>query len=105
MKCAKCGNELDSGKAGPIASMSASVMGDEYIVSYYFCPGCNVYTEKSWRDVFTTGEDEISGRPLSKAEGDTKIAIIQRCSKPWDKRCECEAHIEFFGLDSWSRRL
>jgi hypothetical protein len=98
VKYSKCGKELGAGNTGPVASISAIVMGDEYIHSFYFCDSCDVYTEQTWRDVFTTGEDQITvSGPLSRAEGEAKIAVIRRCKEPWNERCRCDAHQEFFG--------
>jgi len=72
-------------------------MGDEYAESYYLCEICGVYTVVVMYDRFL-GEEESSVRgPLTRAEGDKMIALIRRCSEPWDKTCRCEAHREYFG--------
>jgi hypothetical protein len=43
------------------------------------------------------GEEEIFFKgPLSKAEGDAKVALIWECAEPWDKKCRCSAHQEYF---------
>jgi hypothetical protein len=43
------------------------------------------------------GEKEIFFRePLSKSEGDTKAALIGECAEPWNKKCWCGAHQEYF---------
>jgi hypothetical protein len=71
-------------------------MGDESTESYYLCGGCGTYTVRICHDRFC-GEETISVRgPLSRAEGDTQVALIGRCSRPWDKKCRCDAHREYF---------
>ncbi|MFO8010563.1 MAG: hypothetical protein R6U89_07100 [Dehalococcoidia bacterium] len=96
--CYHCGRELgEEGKSIPTASISGSIMGDEYTESYFFCEGCQEYTVQIWRDRFC-GEDSVSIRGhVPKEEGDRQIEIIRRCAKPWSKRCRCEAHVEYFG--------
>ena len=34
---------------------------------------------------------------VPKAEGDAKLALIKRCDQPWNKKCRCDAHREYFG--------
>lgn len=77
--------------------MSGSIMGDEESETYYFCGACQVYFIEYCRDSFTLGESRKQSKELSKADGDAKIALIRRCERPWDKRCRCEAHQEYFG--------
>ena len=98
IKCSQCGKEFsEEGKSAPVPSISGGIMGDEYIESYFFCPHCKVYTVEVYHDRFM-GEDSVSTRgPIPKSEGDAKIEIIKRCSKPWNKKCRCEAHREYFG--------
>ena len=80
-----------------MASISGSIMGDEYTDSYFLCPVCRTYTVASWRDNFTGVETMQLSGPRSKAEGDERIQLINRCDRPWDKKCRCEAHLEYFG--------
>ncbi len=98
INCSKCGKPLGEGEEdGRAAFICAGIMGDEYIESWYFCPGCQVYTVEDYHDRFS-GEDEISVRaPIDKATGDAKVALIQQCPKPSSKRCRCAAHREYFG--------
>jgi hypothetical protein len=98
IKCSQCEREFDRKQENTfVASMSGSIMGDEYIESYLFCDNCGVYTVEIYHDRFL-GEDEISVRgPLSKSEGDEKVKLIQQCPEPWDKKCRCEAHRAYFG--------
>ncbi len=77
--------------------MSGSIMGDEYTECYFLCPVCLTYTVAIWRDNFTGEETLHLSGPRSSAEGDEKVRIIQRCARPWDKKCRCEAHIAYFG--------
>lgn len=98
MRCSKCNRAFEAreGKAS-VASISGSIMGDEYTESYFFCHHCGVYTVAMYRDRFC-GEDSVSVRgPIPKSEGDAKVELIRRCSKPWNKKCRCEAHRSYFG--------
>jgi len=80
-----------------VASISGGIMGDEYIESYFLCSRCGVYTVEIYHDRFL-GEDSVSVRgPVPRAEGDAKVKLIKQCSRPWDKRCRCEAHRSYFG--------
>jgi len=96
-KCAQCGKVLDEeGKTACVASMSGSVMGDETTEAYYFCSDCGVYTKTIYHDSFS-GEGSFSvSDPIPKADGDAKVALIKRCSMPWNKSCRCDAHKEYF---------
>jgi len=77
MECIKCKRTFLKNER--IVSMSGSIMG-----------------EACW-DNFTGGDETIEARgPLDKAKGDERIAIIMRCDRPWDKKCRCEAHREYF---------
>jgi hypothetical protein len=95
--CLQCGNDLDpDGKGEVIASISGSIMGDEYTESFFFCPSCTVYTVEVRHEPFLN-EDSVSFRgPVSKDEGDAAVALIRRCTEPWDKKCRCEAHCAYF---------
>jgi len=96
--CSQCDRPLvDQRKGAFAASISGSIMGDEYTESLFFCHTCQAYTIEIRRERFC-GEDSVaSSGPLSKAEGDAKIELIKRCPEPWNKRCRCEAHREYFG--------
>ncbi len=98
IKCSQCGKEFDRHPGEePAASISGGIMGDEYIESFYFCNRCQVYTVEVVHDRFL-GEEEVSSRgPVSKSEGDAKIALIRQCLQPWNKKCRCEAHRSYFG--------
>ena len=97
--CSKCGEALGDKDGRPLACISGSVMGDEYTDAYYFCDACDVYTVVGYRDRF--GGEETSGTrtPVSKEEGDKKLALIRECSDPSEKRCRCASHRAYFG--SW----
>jgi len=98
IECSKCGKALDEkGRSARVASIAGSIMGDETIESYYFCSNCQVYMVEIYDDHFSGEEDVRIRGPVSKQEGDAKVALIQRCSVPWDKKCRCEAHKEYFG--------
>ena len=56
-----------------MASISGSIMGDEYTESYFLCNHCGVYTLEIYHDRFS-GEDDVSVRgPVPKSEGDAKV--------------------------------
>jgi hypothetical protein len=98
IRCSQCGRGFDR-QAGDqsVASISSSIMGDEYIESYYFCNQCEVYTVGIYHDRFL-GDDEVFVRgPVPKPEGDAKVELIRQCSEPWNKKCRCNAHQSYFG--------
>jgi hypothetical protein len=102
IRCSQCGRDFEQHeKDQPVASISGSILGDEYIESYYFCSQCGVYTVEVYHDHFL-GDDDIFVRgPIPKQEGDAKVGLIKQCSEPWDKKCRCQAHLSYFdrGLD------
>jgi hypothetical protein len=93
--CLQCKREFLNEER--IASMSGSIMGDEYTDSYFLCPVCRVYTKASWRDDFTGGETMSTSGPISRHEGDERVELISKCARPWDKKCRCAAHLAYFG--------
>jgi hypothetical protein len=97
MKCTQCGRVFAADAAeGRVASISGSLMGDEYIDTWYLCPACDCYTIDAYHDRFLAeGEAMVEG-PLSRSEEDPWIAVTLRCETPWDKRCRCDAHQEYF---------
>ena len=98
VQCSQCGRALEDQKSGAmVASISGEIMGDEYTESYFFCGACQVYTVRIWRERFC-GEDSIRVTgPVSKPGGDAQVDLIKRCSEPWNKKCRCAAHQEYFG--------
>ncbi len=92
IQCLQCQRPLDK----PVASISGSIMGDEVTDSYFLCPGCDVYTVAKWWDDFTGEETMSLSGPISKGEGKARIELIGKCSQPWDKKCRCLAHREYF---------
>ena len=64
----------------PVASISGSIMGDEYIDSYFFCSRCQVYSEEVYHDRFLGDEEIFMKGPLSKSEGDAHVALIVKMS-------------------------
>jgi hypothetical protein len=97
IKCAGCGREFRTEEPGErVASISGSIMGDEYIDTWYRCPACDRYTVDDYHDAFL-GESTVRVRgPVSRADGDPLVALIRRCDRPWDKKCRCPAHREYF---------
>jgi hypothetical protein len=98
MKCAQCGENLETEKdKGWIASISGSIMGDEVTDTYYFCGGCGAYTLEVSHDRFLGREDVPEGTPVPEEEGNQRVRLIGKCPDPWDKKCRCDAHREYFG--------
>ncbi len=95
MNCSHCGKEFE--KADRVASISGRLMGDECTDSYYWCEACGVYTLRLLREIFAGPDTESTADPLSKQEGDRRLEIIRRCPEPYNERCRCEAHKEYFG--------
>lgn len=92
--CLVCKREFLSDER--VASMSGSIMGDEYTDSYFLCPVCQLYTVVSWRDNFTGIESVSTSGPMPRERGDERVALIKQCDTPWDKKCRCEAHMAYF---------
>jgi len=100
--CSKCGADPERVKTfDRTASMSGSIMGDEHIESLYYCQACGVYTIEYYVDHFGGDETARTEGPIAKERGDELVKIISRCDRPWDKKCRCPAHVEYFdgGLD------
>jgi len=94
LQCVKCGRPfLDEER---ITSISGSIMGDEYTDVYYLCPVCRVYSVATWRDNFTGIETMHLSGPVSMERGNELVEQIRKCSRPWDKKCRCEAHRSYF---------
>ena len=71
-------------------------MGDEHTDVYFLCPACSRYTVAEWWDNFTGVETVTVSGPLSKEQGDRRVALIRKCAEPWDKKCRCDAHRDCF---------
>ena len=98
ISCSQCGKDLsEEGKNSSVASISGSIMGDEYTESFYFCEDCQVYTVEVSHDRFCGDEDVSYRGPLTKNEGDNDVKLIRQCSTPWNKKCRCAAHTSYFG--------
>jgi len=95
MVCQQCRREFSI--KDRVASMSGSIMGDEYTDSYFLCPTCRLYSVVSWRDNFTGVETVRVSGPVPFQEGETRVALIRQCKRTWDKKCRCEAHRAYFG--------
>lgn len=94
MNCIKCNREFS--KDDNLAAISGSIMGDEYTDVYYLCPVCDVFTVANWRDNFTGVETMNVSGPLEEHKGKELLELIRQCSRPWDKKCRCPAHREYF---------
>ncbi len=98
MECSKCGKAFDSNNDNErIAGICGSIMGDEYIETYYYCKSCNSYTVDVYHDRFLNEEVIFVRGPLTKKEGDAIIDLIKKCPDPYDKKCRCDTHKEYFG--------
>lgn len=94
MECISCHKGLTDAERA--ASVSGSIMGDEYTDVYYLCGACQAYTVATWHDRFC-GEESVSlSGPRSKQEGDEIVSQIRQCARPWDKRCRCAVHRAYF---------
>ena len=98
VRCAQCRREFDErGTKDRVACISGSIMGDEYIESYFLCAECGVYTVEIYHDRFSGDEDVLVRGPVPKSVGDAKVELIRQCSEPWNKKCRCRAHRSYFG--------
>ncbi len=95
---ARCGGcRRPFGREDRIASISGRIMGDECTDIYYWCAKCCVYTLRLCREAFAGPETERESEPISKEEGDRRLALIRSCSEPADERCHCDGHRAYFG--------
>jgi hypothetical protein len=94
----QCHREV-GGEGGkqPVAAISGSINGDETTDVYYRCESCDAYTVLVVQEPFLGEEQESTRGPLTAAEGEAAVALISRCDTPWDKKCRCAAHKEYFG--------
>ncbi len=98
IQCTKCGRALSKPEGnGPVASISGGIMGDECIETYYFCEACACYSVEVYWDMFLGDESASMRGPLSREDGEAKVALIRGCSEPWNKKCRCKAHVAYFG--------
>jgi hypothetical protein len=98
MRCVQCGEPFAEGSRAR-AGISVSVMGDEYIYSYWPCAACGWYTVQSYHDRFM-GDDEVTFLPpVARDVGDRCVALATACPDPFDKNCECPSHKAlYYGL-------
>jgi len=100
MPCSHCRKDLDGNQGKNLqASISGSIMGDETTESYFLCPQCGCYTLEIQHDRFC-GESEVRYEgPIPPGDAGQRIALIKKCDTPWDKKCRCPAHLDYF--DDW----
>jgi hypothetical protein len=65
--------------------------------TFVWCGACEVYTLRLYRDVFVGPETARDSEPISKEEGDRRLAAIRSCPEPYDGRCRCDGHRAYFG--------
>jgi len=94
MECISCHRPFAN--EDRVASISGSIMGDEYTDSYYLCHACETYTVVTWHDRFCGEETMSLSGPRSKPDGEKMVALIRTCTRPWDKKCRCQAHRTYF---------
>ena len=94
MECTQCNRTFQD--EDRVASISGSIMGDEHTDVYFLCPACSHYTVAQWWDDFAGVETCTIAGPLSREEGNARVALIGGCAEPWDKKCRCDAHREYF---------
>ena len=83
IQCSQCGGDFDKQvRDRCVASISGSIMGDEYTESYYFCSQCEVYTVEIYHDRFLGEDDLFIKAPVPKSEADVKVELIRQCSQP-----------------------
>ncbi len=92
--CIKCDAPFSSDNC--IASISGSIVGDEVTDSYFLCDNCGAYTKVTWWDNFSGEETRDLSGPLNKQDVDKRVELIGKCFTPWDKKCRCNAHLEYF---------
>jgi len=98
--CSNCGRDLgENGGKNIIASISGSIMGDETIETFFFCPACGSYTLEIVHDRFCGETTSRTEGPYTRAEIEDRIALINQCDEPWNKKCRCDAHKKYF--DGW----
>jgi hypothetical protein len=90
--CKKCGAGIPE---NPVC-ISAELSGDEYTECWYFCGKCGVYSVESFTEPFADEETTRVEGPIPKDEGDKKVALARQCETPWEKKCDCDAHKEYF---------
>ncbi|MCJ7627198.1 MAG: hypothetical protein MUO50_02305 [Longimicrobiales bacterium] len=95
LRCSGCGRPFEGRER--VALISGKVMGDECTDAYYLCEACGVYTVRLYRDVFLGEEISRDSSPISREEGDRRVGLINSCAEPWNERCTCDAHREYFG--------
>jgi hypothetical protein len=97
VRCLQCGDELPQEKEGRCAaSISGSIMGDEYTESYVLCERCGVYTVEVCYEPFLGDEEVRCEGPVPRENGDAAVNLIRQCPEPWNKKCRCQAHITHF---------
>jgi hypothetical protein len=74
MKCIQCRRPFL--KEDYIASISGSIMGDEYTDSSCLCPVFRVYTMVSRRDNFTGVKSMNLYEPIEKQKGNARVELI-----------------------------
>ena len=97
VRCSHCGRPFENSNC--VACISGRIMGDGCTDCYYWCEACAVYTVQLIREVFVGPEIAHHSEPISKEEGDRRLALIRSCPEPGDERCRCEYHRAYF--KSW----
>jgi hypothetical protein len=96
--CKKCSTTPEKSRGfHRVASISGGIMGNEHTDTYYYCQDCQCFTCERYVDFFDGREASALDGPISKEEGARALALIRQCETPYEKRCRCNAHREYFG--------
>ena len=95
LRCSVCRRSFRTEER--VALICGTIMGDECTDCYYWCEICQVYTIRLYRDAFLGEETHRDSDPISREEGERRLALIRSCPEPWNGRCRCDGHREYFG--------
>ena len=75
---------------------AGTILGENHGDTWFLCPICNLYTIVTTWDTVTAKDNRSVSGPISKAEGDQRLALIRQCLEPTNKQCYCAAHLAYF---------
>lgn len=75
---------------------AGTILGESHGDTWFLCPICNLYTVVTTWDTVTAKDNRSVSGPISKAEGDQRLALIRQCLEPTNKQCYCDAHLAYF---------
>jgi hypothetical protein len=96
VNCIACGSDLPV-RLGTICRLA---LGNEEIYTLYRCPDCGKYFLDCYEDIFMPVDDRSDPQwtrgPFDKEKGELLARLIKECPDPFDKYCECAAHVRFY---------